>query len=432
MGDVGNPREISIPTPALSRLPQSNGHVDLKALNVPPAIKFLIQYGDTIGQYPSPPDALSAVLSALIGAGHDDDLIARLCLLEEHGISQLPRQKGRTWFENELNQARKETDDLSRRSKGDPEPWDVFPTSKPRKSTAVVHDLLHDGMILFGGKPKRGKSWLMLDLAMSVATCNPVWRHFPVHKPQPVLYMALEDDRDLIWERLQAIQPGVKPTGTFDFLYSFPRLNEGGLRKLQDYASSGRYRLIVVDVLARIESPGRRGSEKTYHDIYDMLAPLQDLRRQHPFCLVLVTHLRKSEAQEVFDGLHGSVAYQGLQDSLWVLERPLDHSLGTIHTLGKRGQRQALHVSLVEGHWEFRGFGEEVALSQEWQDVLDLFDEYERDLTISQVNKFLSQPRDRYRATKQLMHRMLQNGHLVRLGRGRYDAARRQKRDETR
>ena len=427
MSDQGKQQQISIPRPESSRLPQPNGHVDLRGLNVSPEIKFLIQYGDTIGQHSTPSEALAAVLSALIDAGCDDDLIARLCLLESHGISDLPRQKGPAWLEKQLLRARRDADSLSRRGKGDPEPWDVFPSSEPQKSTPIVEGLLRDGMILFGGKPKRGKSWLMLDLAMSVATGGQVWKHFPVHEPQPVLYMALEDDRDLIWERLQAIQPGVKPTGTFDFLYNFPKLNEGGLEKLQGYAKSGRYRLIIIDVLARVESAGKRGSDKTYHDIYDMLAPLQDLRRQYPFCLVLVTHLRKSEAQEVFDGLHGSVAYQGLQDSLWVLERPIDHAAGAIHTLGKRDQRQVLHVSLVDGHWEFQGYGEEMQQLLDRQHIRDLIiDAGDRGLTINEVLRGLSQPRDRYNAARQHLYRLTQDQEIVRLGRGRYVATQRQ------
>jgi hypothetical protein len=406
---------------APAQLPQpSNGHVDLRSLSVAPPIKFLIQHGDTIGQYPSRSEALSAVLLALLDAGYRHHDILRLCLLEEHGISELPREKGQAWLKQEVMQVCREADNRARQAKGDPEDWDEVLNSAPRTTRPIVQGLLHGGMVLFGGKPKRGKSWLMLDLAMSVATGGHVWRHFPVHEPQPVLYMALEDDRDLVRDRLQAIQPGVKARGTFQFLYHFPRLNEGGLERLRGYAESGRYRLIVIDVLARVESSGRRGSDKSYHDIYEMLSPLQDLRRQYPLCLVLVTHLRKAEAQEVFDGLHGSVAYQGLQDSLWVLERPLEDTVGTLHTLGKRGHRQVLHVSLVDGHWEFLGYGEEVQLSQARQAILELFEESDKTLTIDDVLKGLSRPRDRYQTTKRTLGRMVQEEQIVRLGRGRY------------
>ena len=412
MQSQGKPHQISMQ-------PQ-NGHVDLKGLSVAPEIKYLIQYGDSIGQYPSRAEALSAVLLALVGAGYDDDTITRLCLLETHGISELPREKGPAWLQEELNKARRKVSSQARRAEGEPETGHELLAGPRQPPKTIVDGLLHEGMILFGGKPKRGKSWLMLDLALSVGTGSPVWRHFAVPEPQPVLYISLEDGRDNIRERLQAIQPAITDTGRLEFLYGFPRLNEGGLDKLRGYAESNRFRLIIIDVLARIEPPGKRGSDKSYHDIYEMLAPLQEIRHQHPLCLILVTHLRKAEAQDIFDGLHGSVAYQGVQDSLWVLERPLKHSIGVVHILGKRDHQQGLYVSFEDGHWEFLGYDEDMKFSQARQDVIDILKEYDRDLSIAEVNKYLSQPRDRYRATKQIMHRMLQDSQIVRTRRGRY------------
>ena len=413
----GKPQQISIPP--------KNGHIDLKGLSVPPDIKYLIQHGDSIGEYPSRSEALSAVLLALVGAEYDDDAITRLCLLETYGISDLPREKGPAWLQEELMRVRRQADNLTRQAQGEPETGHDLLASQRQPPKTIVDGLLHEGMILFGGKPKRGKSWLMLDLALSVGTGSPVWRHFAVPQSQPVLYISLEDGRDDVRERLLAIQPGITDTGMLEFLYDFPRLNEGGLEKLRGYAESGRYRLIIIDVLARVEPPGKRGSDKTYHDIYDMLAPLQEIRHQHPFCMILVTHLRKAEAQDIFDGLHGSVAYQGAQDALWVLDRPLKSASGVIHILGRRGPQQGLHMSFTGDSWEFVGHDEDVRHSQECQDILDLIEEHERSLSISQVVKYLSQPRSRYRATQMNMHRMSQKGILVRVGRGQYDSARR-------
>ena len=425
MRNQGKPHQICVaqqasPPSCLS----TNGHMDLHGMSVPLPIKYLIQHGNSIGQYPSDAAALAAVLSTLTAAGYDDDHIVRLCLLEEYGISELPRDRSPDWLRQELKRVRRQADTLTRQAKGEPEAGRDLLADRGRSPKAIVDGLLNEGMILFGGKPKRGKSWLMLDLALSVGIGSPVWRHFPVPEPQPVLYIGLEDGRDDIRERLFAIQPGITDTGKLEFLYSFPRLNEGGLEKMRSYAESGRYRLIIVDVLARVESADRRNGEKRYHDIYDMLAPLQDLRHQHPLCMILVTHLRKSEAQDIFDGLHGSVAYQGVQDALWVLERRLHSNIAVVHTLGKRSHHQALHVSFADGHWEFLGHDDEIKFSQARQDVQDLLDEYDRDMTISEVNRHLSQPRDRYRATQQLMYRMLQDGQLVRRGRGRYGLVR--------
>ena len=421
--DFAEPATPSPKSPAPIPLP-ANGHLDLRTLRVSPRIKYLIQHGDSIGQYPSRSEALFAVIVALLGAGYGDTHVASLCLLETHGISELPREKGRTWLAQELKRARRKATSLTRQAQGEPEDSDDLMTDTIPSHRPVVEGLLHEGMLLFGGKSKRGKSWLMLDLALSVATGNRVWRHFEVPEPQPVLYVALEDGRARIQRRLQEIQPGVRTNGKLHFLYNFPLLNDGGLEKLQRYITGGRYRLIVIDVLARIEPAAKGGSEKTYHDIYRMFAPLQDLHRQHPVCLVMVTHLRKTDADDIFDTLHGSVAYQGAQDSLWVLERPPQDSVGVLHIRENDGDDQALHLSFADGHWEFLGHDTNMKLSQNRQAIMELFEEKERSLTIDEILKGLSRPRDRYQAVKQTLHRMVQDEQIVRLRRGRYAASR--------
>ena len=111
------------------------------------------------------------------------------------------------WRKNSCGPAAKATS-LTRQAQGEPEDSDDLMTDTIPAPRPIVEGLLHEGMLLFGGKSKRGKSWLMLDLALSVATGNPVWRHFEVREPQPVLYIALEDSRARIQRRLQEIRPG--------------------------------------------------------------------------------------------------------------------------------------------------------------------------------------------------------------------------------
>ena len=424
MKNQGKPHQICVTQQAPPPLsPSTNGHVDLRSLNVPPPIKYLIQHGDTIGQYTSRSEALSAVLTALLDAGYSDPDISRLCLLEEHGISELPRQKGPAWLQQEVCKARRQADQLARHARGEPEDADDLMSDTIQPARPVVDGLLNEGMLLFGGKSKRGKSWLMLDLALSVATGNRVWGHFEVPEPQPVLYMALEDGRGRIQKRLHDIRPGVRTHGMLHLLYNFPLLNDGGLEKLQGYIESRRYRLIIIDVLARVEPPTRGGSEKTYHDIYSMFAPLQDLHRQHPQCLAMITHLRKTEAEDIFDTLHGSVAYQGVQDALWVLERPPKGSVGVLHTCQNDGETQSMQVSFADGHWEFLGHDDDIKQSQERLLVRELAEDAgDRGLTIADFLKGLAQPRERYQAVKQLLYRMIQDDQMMRLARGRFGA----------
>lgn len=288
----------------------------------------------------------------------------------------------------------------------------------------IVDNLVHEGMLLLGGKSKRGKSWLMLDLALSVATGKPVWGwHFPVDEPQPVLYLALEDGEARIQKRLRAIQPDISVADGLHLLYDFPLLTHGGIEDLRYYIETWHFRLVVIDVLARVEPAARGGSEKTYHDIYGMFAPLRALHRQYPFCLALVTHLRKAEADDVFDTLHGSVAYQGPQDVLWVMERRSQEEAGVLHVRDKDTEDRALHVAFVDGHWEYVGDGEELKVSRERKAIREVLCEENRPLSPAEVGKILSGRRGSYDSLRKTMQRMTNDGQLLRVERGRYLAA---------
>ena len=124
----------------------------------------------------------------------------------------------------------------------------------------IVDNLIHEGMLLLGGKSKRGKSWLMLDLALSVATGKRVWGHFPVDEPQPVLYLALEDGKARIQRRLRAIQPDLSAADNLHLLYDFPLLTDGGIEGLRHHIETRHFRLIVIDVLAKVE-PAAQGQQ---------------------------------------------------------------------------------------------------------------------------------------------------------------------------
>src|SRR5262245_55147261 len=56
----------------------------------------------------------------------------------------------------------------------------------------VVSDLVPEGLIVLAGRPKMGKSFLVLDIAYAVSTGGKALGVFQV-SPGQVLYLALED-----------------------------------------------------------------------------------------------------------------------------------------------------------------------------------------------------------------------------------------------
>ena len=312
--------------------PPSNGHLDLRSLHVAPQIKYLIQHGDSIGAYPSRSEALFEVLSALIDAGYDDSSISRLCLLETHGISDLPREKGPIWLGQELQRARRTANDL---------------ISKLPRPRPIIDGLLDEGMLLVTGKPIIGKSWLMLDLALAVATGNPVWKHFPTAEPQPMLYMALIDPRWRLQHRLRAIQPGIETSGRLQFLYDHPPLYGGGVERLRELIETWHYRLVVIDPLFML-APEYPASMK-YPEVYRLLAPLQNLDLGHPLCIALVMPLLRDQAEDVFDTLPRP---RRAPHVLWALAYRSRQPVRTLHIRNDYEPRRFLHVSFAGQHWQ--------------------------------------------------------------------------------
>src|ERR1700746_445689 len=58
---------------------------------------------------------------------------------------------------------------------------------------------------IIGGEPKCCKSFLALDLAVSVASGTPCLRHFPTCQRGPVLLFAAEDAAHVVRARLEGI-----------------------------------------------------------------------------------------------------------------------------------------------------------------------------------------------------------------------------------
>ena len=94
-----------------------------------------------------------------------------------------------------------------------------------------------------------------------------------------------------------------------------------------------------------------------------------------------------------------------------------------LHTCQNDGDSQTLQVSFGDGHWQFLGHDDDIRQSQERQHVWELAEDAgDRGLSIPDILKGLSQPRERYQSVKQLLYRMIQDGQIMRLSRGRFSA----------
>ena len=137
------------------------------------------------------------------------------------------------------------------------------------------------------------------------------------------------------------------------------------------------FQLIIIDVLAKVEGQGKNGA-KDYLEAYATFAPLVALRNQYSFTLIMVTHLRKAEAQEMStEGVMGSTAYVGAQDVVWTFNRRHGEHSGFLEITDKDMAEKTVELAFQEqdGRWAFVGEGDEHAASKEEQEVLTFLHE---------------------------------------------------------
>jgi hypothetical protein len=103
----------------------------------------------------------------------------------------------------------------------------------------VVPGFIAEGLTLFAGKPKIGKSWLLLHVAWSVATGDYTLGGISCDAGD-VLYASLEDNQRRLQSRPTKLF-GIKDwPSNLHFVCDMPRLAEGGLEFIEDWIASRR------------------------------------------------------------------------------------------------------------------------------------------------------------------------------------------------
>jgi Bifunctional DNA primase/polymerase, N-terminal/AAA domain len=221
------------------------------------------------------------------------------------------------------------------------------------------------GLGVIGGRPKLGKSYLMLNLALAVATGGKFISSFDMAHPGHVLYMALEDNRERIYGRVEALigQESIWPS-TLGVVYTSPRMNEGRLcRELEEwFAHVETPRLVVVDIFARVQ-PLRRANGDIYQEDYDAMAELVTLAQSYGVSIFIVTHLSKAHRQveDVAEAIMGSTGITGGTSTIWAMsyvgESGIDASL-SISGKDVPGWTIALQRHELQGHMDWKAIGD--------------------------------------------------------------------------
>jgi hypothetical protein len=177
---------------------------------------------------------------------------------------------------------------------------------------------------VIGGAPKCAKTWLGLDLALSVATGTACLGRYAVPRPGPVLVYLAEDALTVVRERVEGMarHRGLKLADVDIHVITVPSLRldrEPHRNRLLETARQLRPRLLLLDPLVRLHGV----DENNATEVAGLLAYFRTLQRQLDLSVILVHHTRKNAVGGVAagQGLRGSSDLHAFGDSNLYLRR---------------------------------------------------------------------------------------------------------------
>src|SRR6516165_2628450 len=176
---------------------------------------------------------------------------------------------------------------------------------------------------IIGGEPKCCKSFLALDLAISIAAGTPCLRRFAVQRPGRVLLYAAEDALHIVRRRLDGICAAAgRDLADLDVqVITAPRLRldlDADRASLYEAVARLKPRLLVLDPFVRLHQI----DENISGEVAPLLAYLRDLQRQHAVAVILVHHARKGAGNiRAGQALRGSSEFHAWGDSNLYLRR---------------------------------------------------------------------------------------------------------------
>ncbi len=180
-----------------------------------------------------------------------------------------------------------------------------------------------EGVTVLADRPKRGKSFLVLQAAVAIANGTKFLGRFETGRSR-VLYFALEDSPRRMQSRLDLVVSDKAARLNIDFAFNL-KLDADGIIALQGTLQKAReeghpYGAVVIDTFLRACLMRKANVDPVRAD-YNEMGMLRDLSLKWKLGIVVVHHTRKSVTGDVtsLDQVLGTTGMTASPDSLIVL-----------------------------------------------------------------------------------------------------------------
>ena len=176
----------------------------------------------------------------------------------------------------------------------------------------VVDGLIAQGLYILAGAPKVGKSWLALDMCLSIAKGEKV---LDLKTSQgTALYLCLEDSFQRIQNRLYELTD--EPVENLHFVILSDTIGKGLEEQIEQFKSEhSELKVVFIDTLQMIRSE----TDSNYGSDYKELSILKSLADKLEVAIAVVHHTRKCSDSDPFNMISGSTGISGCVDGSMVL-----------------------------------------------------------------------------------------------------------------
>ena len=164
----------------------------------------------------------------------------------------------------------------------------------------VIDGLLAQGLYILAGAPKVGKSWLALDMCLSIAKGESVLGQKTLQGT--ALYLCLEDSYVRIQNRLYEITD--VPTENLYFSVMSESIGNGLEEQIESFKIEHcGLKIVFIDTLQMIRSD----TDSSYGSDYKELSVLKALADKLEIAIIVVHHTRKCKDIDPFNMISGSL-----------------------------------------------------------------------------------------------------------------------------
>ena len=281
----------------------------------------------------------------------------------------------------------------------------------------AVESILPEGASLLAGKPKTGKSILSLNIGIAVSRGDKALESFNV-KSGSVIYLALEDTKARLQHRLITMLEG-KPAPKNLHLYpEWSRMGQNGLTLLdQEIQKFGDVTLVIIDTLAKFRPVDSKKNQTHYERDYHDLSRIKALAEKYNLSALVVHHLRKMSAEDIFDTISGTLGLTGAVDSTLILTRSSRNT--ELHIDGRDVEKDeyALKFNPDNLSWKIIGKAHEVKSTDQKQRLYNALKEADNALSPKEIAGTTGLSSSYVRKT---LPKLVEEGDITKIGYGKY------------